>query len=444
MHTAPPQDIGLLLDRGNWTAYQRRLVLLTALTIVFDGIDNQLIGITVPTMMLEWGVPRSAFAPVVSLGYFGMMIGGAAAGLIGDRYGRRGALLGSVALFGAMTMAASLASDVATLGVLRFFTGLGLGGAIPNAAALAAEYVPARQRPMAVTLAIVCMPLGGTIAGLIAIPALPALGWRALYIAGGLVPMAAAPALRTIMPESPRYLARRPTRRVELAATLARMGHAVPEGTTFVDRADSTPARAPMAALFQPGLRRDTLALWLAYFSCLLAVYLAFSWVPSLLTGAGFSSSVASTGITAFNLGGVVGSLAGGVAIARFGSRASMLTMTALAITGAAIMSQMDLSAAAAVVPIIALLTVTGAMINGVQATMYALAAHVYPAAIRATGVGSAVSFGRSGAVLSGFAGAWALEWRGSTSFFGAIAVSMAVCWIALAAVRRHIGVVRD
>jgi AAHS family 4-hydroxybenzoate transporter-like MFS transporter len=158
-----------------------------------------------------------------------------------------------------------------------------------------------------------------------------------------------------------------------------------------------------------------------------------------MLTGAGFSPSVASTGITAFNLGGVVGALAGGVCIARWGSRVSMLVMAALAVASAAAMSAMDFSSTAAVLPVVTMLTVTGAMINGVQTTMYALAAHVYPAAIRATGVGSAVSFGRIGAVLSGYVGAWALEYRGAMSFFAVIAIMMATCWVALAVVRRHV-----
>ena len=67
--TDAPVDIGRLLDDGRWGGYQRWLVFLTALTIVFDGIDNQLLGVVIPTLMREWGVPRGAFSPVVSLGY---------------------------------------------------------------------------------------------------------------------------------------------------------------------------------------------------------------------------------------------------------------------------------------------------------------------------------------------------------------------------------------
>ncbi len=171
----------------------------------------------------------------------------------------------------------------------------------------------------------------------------------------------------------------------------------------------------------------------------MLAVYLGFSWIPSMLTGAGFTSSVASTGITVFNLGGVVGALAAGVCITWWGTRRAMVTMAGLAAASAGAMSFVHLSPTAAVLPILALLATTGGLINAVQTTMYALGAHVYPAAIRATGVGSAASFGRVGAVVSGYAGALALEHGGSMMFFIVMAAAMAVCGIALATMQRHV-----
>ena len=432
-------DAGRLIDDGRWGGYQRWLVALAALTIIFDGIDNQLLGVTIPSIMADWHVARSAFATVVALGYGGMMIGGAAAGLAGDRFGRRGALLSSMALFGICTLGVAVVSGVAALAVLRFFAGIGLGGAMPNAAALAAEYVPARKRALAVTLTIVCVPLGGTLAGLIAIPALPAFGWRALFVAGGIVPIVAAVALRRVLQESPRYLAARPARWNELRALLARMGHAVPDDTTFLDHRNPTAARASFADLFTAALRRDTLALWAAFFTCLLAVYLGFSWLPSILSGAGLGATVASTGITVFNLGGVAGAIAGGLLIGRFGSRATMLTITAAAIAGALALSATAITADASVTRIIVLLAFTGGMINAAQTTMFALAAHVYPTAMRATGVGTALSIGRAGAVLSGYAGPWALGYNGSTSFFRLMAAALCVTLMALAAVRKHV-----
>jgi MFS transporter, AAHS family, 4-hydroxybenzoate transporter len=434
-----PVDVGRVLDEGQWSGYQKWLVFLTALTIVFDGFDNQLLGVALPTIMQEWSVPRSAFAPVVSLGYLGMMIGGTLAGLAGDRFGRKVALLGSILIFGVATMIVAAIEGVTTLGLLRLLAGVGLGGAMPNAAALAAECVPLRQRPFAVTLAIVCMPVGATLAGFAAITALPAVGWRGMFTIGGMLPIIAALVLMKVLPESPRYLARRPGRWRELAGLLRRMGHSVPDDASFVDATEATTSAATFSTIFKPDWRVDTFALWAAFFSCLLAVYLGFSWLPSILTGAGLGPTVASSGLTAFNLGGVVGALAGGKVLTRFGSRLTMLTMALGAVACAFIMSTMTITAQSSVAPIIGMLAITGGLINAVQTTMYALAANVYPTAVRATGVGAAVAFGRSGAILTGYAGPWALEYRGSQSFFWLMAGSLAVTCVALAVVRRHV-----
>jgi MFS transporter, AAHS family, 4-hydroxybenzoate transporter len=434
-----PIDVGRLLDEGPWTTYQKWLIALTALTIVFDGIDNQLLGVAIPTIMREWNVPRADLAPVVSIGYAGMMIGGALAGLAGDRVGRRTALLASMVLFGVATAAAALAASPWHLGLLRFLAGAGLGGAIPNATALAAEFAPRRVRPIAVTLAIVCVPLGGTLAGLFGVRLLPVLGWRALFVIGGVAPVLAALVLLRALPESPRYLARDARRWGDLARTLARMGHVVPAGTGFVDATDATANSASFRTLFQRDLRGDTLALFAAFLSCLLAVYLGFSWLTSVLTSAGFDPATANVGITAFNLGGVVGALGGSVAISAFGSRRPMLAMTAGAVAGAVGLSLMRIDVSAPVMPILVMLTVTGGLINAVQTTMYALAAHVFPGAVRATGVGSAASIGRMGAVLSGYLGAWAIDMGGSAAYFAAIAIAMAATFVALSRVSRHV-----
>jgi AAHS family 4-hydroxybenzoate transporter-like MFS transporter len=433
-------SVAELLDSGRWSVYQRWRVALVALTIVFDGIDNQLFGIVIPTLMSEWHLPRRAFAPVVSLGYLGMMVGGLAAGLVGDRIGRRTALLGSMILFGVLTFTAAFVHTPEMMAALRFMAGLGLGGAMPNAATLAAEYVPARLRPVAVTITIVCVPLGATLAGVLGIQVLPLIGWRNLFIAGGLVPVAAAIVLRFILPESPHFLARREHRWPELTGVLKKMGHALAPDAVFEEpSARVVRQNASIKSLFRAEFRRDTLALWGAFFSCMLAVYLCFSWLTTLLAGAGFNPATANTGITVFNLGGVAGALAGGAAIGRFGSRRAMLAMAAVAIAGAGGLAVMEITSAAPVIAIMAMLTLTGSMINGVQTTMFALAAHVYPTQVRATGVGTAAGFGRIGAVLTGFVGSWAVDYGGTHAFFGLVAAMMAVAFIGLASVRAHV-----
>ncbi len=430
-------DVGKLLDDGRWSAYQKLLVVGIALTIIFDGLDNQLLGAAVPAMMREWALPRPAFAWVLAAALFGMVVGGFTGGYIGDRLGRRTALLGSVAWFGVLTVLVSFSGDVTTLTVLRFFAGLGLGGAMPNAAALASEYVPLRRRPFAVTLTIVCIPIGGTLAGFTGALVLPAYGWRALFLIGGTLPLVLAALLWTILPESPRYLARQPARWPELTLLLRRLGHTFPPGVAFVDSHERAVERASVRSLLVPEYRRDTLALCAAFFFCLLSVYTGTNWVPSLLTSAGFDVATANYGLTAFNLGGVVGAVLGAMVFARLGSRITMLAMTAGAIAGSVLLASAPIGGQSTLA-VLAMLAWTGGLINAVQTTMYALAAHVYPAGIRATGVGTALAIGRIGGVVSTFAGAQALE-SGPSQMFALIAVTLSVVFVALALVRNHI-----
>jgi len=431
-------DVGSLLDEGQWSGYQKLLIVATASTIVLDGLDNQLLGAAVPALMREWSLPRPAFASVLASGMLGMMTGGAVGGYIGDRVGRRIALLGSVVSFGTLTLLVSVVGNVTTLTALRFFAGLGLGGAMPNAAALSSEYVPLRHRAFAVTLTIVCIPLGGTLAGATGAAILPDYGWRALFFVGGVIPLVLAAVLVKMLPESPRYLACQRQRWRELVALLRRLGHDVPNDAAFVDAREGAVARPSARWLFVPEFRRDTLALCASFFFCLLSVYVGTNWVPSLLTTAGFSVGFASNGLTAFNLGGVVGAILGAIIISRLGSRVTMLAMTAGAIAGAALLASVSIGTQSAFA-LLAMLAWTGGLINAVQTTMYALAAHAYPTVIRATGVGTAVAFGRVGGVVSPYAGSWALEAGGPAKLFVLIASTMSVVFIALASVRHHI-----
>src|SRR4029453_15831498 len=134
-------DVGQVLDEGRFTGYQKLLIVGTALTIILDGIDNQLLPNTIPALIADWGGTRGNYVPALAWGPFGMMIGGLVGGVLGDRLGRRTALLASVLTFAVLTFAIAYvpAGRVDLLGLFRFLAGVGLGGAMPNAATLASE-----------------------------------------------------------------------------------------------------------------------------------------------------------------------------------------------------------------------------------------------------------------------------------------------------------------
>lgn len=434
-------DVAALIDDGRFSAYQKLLVSAAALLIVLDGADNQLLSNAVPSMMREWDLPRAAFATASAAAPFGMIIGGLLGGMLGDRIGRSAALLISVTCFSALTALVAIVDDVALLTGIRFLAGLGLGGAMPNAAALTAEFVPRRQRPLAITLTIVCIPLGGVLAGLASGYVIPSHGWRVLFLAGGAVPLVLALWLFKVLPESPRYLAGDRARWPELIATLRRMGHRIDDGAEFVDAASATAeSRGSIADLFAPSLRRDTLALVGAFGSCLLAIWMAFLWIPAMLTdpAIGFAQPEASFALSLHNVGGVGGAIAGALLIQRIGSRVALMTIAAGAVVCALAMSIMPLDPAAPFIAM-AMFTVSGALLNAVQATMYALAAHVFPTSIRGTGVGATVAVGRIGNVAAAYVGSWALSSGGPPLYFQMWAGAMAVVFVCLAVIRRHI-----
>jgi len=433
-------DVGAVLDEGRWTTYQKLLVFGTALTIILDGVDNQLLPNTIPTLIREWGQPREAFLNALASGPFGMMIGGLLGGVMGDRFGRRTALLASVLTFAVLTLAIAFVNDVDTLLILRLLSGVGLGGAMPNAATLASEYVPRRQRPSAVTFTIVCIPLGGFVAAELAARIIPAYGWRFLFIVGGLIPLVLAIVLWKVLPESPRYLAQRKERWPELTRLMRRIGHDVPPDVVYTETvtAGAPAKRAKVSDLFAPVFARDSIGLWGSFFFCLMVNYVAIQLVPAMLSAAKFAQPAASRGLTMVNIGGVTGAILGALLIQRMGSRLTMLGMSAIAVVCSLVMARIPLDP----MDTFALMTmflITGGLLNAVQTTMYALAAHVYPTEIRSTGVGAAVAFGRVGNVLAVYVGNYALRLGGSPAYFTCWAILMGLVFLSLAVVRRHV-----
>jgi AAHS family 4-hydroxybenzoate transporter-like MFS transporter len=313
---------------------------------------------------------------------------------------------------------------------------MGTGGLLPNVSALTAEFAPLRRRSTAVKLTLVCVPLGGMLGGLLAAWVLPRFGWRGLYGTGGTLPVLCAIVMWAGLPESPRFLARQPARWSQLARLLTRIGHVIPPGATFEDRAEHGPARAAsLRTLFSPGLARETTGLWIAFFFCLGSIYLVFGWLPTMLTARNLDLPTASLGLAVYNLGGVFGVLVWAVLVSMLGSRGPLLS-GALACAGSAM--------ALLVVPIqaqgnhtllIACLGINGLLANAVQVSMYALAAHVYPTSMRATGVAYSSTVGRAGGLLSSLCGSSVIQ---AGIYFQALAIAMVCAFAGLAWVRSH------
>jgi len=440
-------NVGDILDSIRFRGLPLLVMACAAVVMILDGFDIQVIGFAAPALAAEWGISRAALAPAFAAALIGMAVGAFALGIAGDRYGRRPAILMSVACFGIGTLATAWASNLEALIALRFLTGIGLGGALPNATALMAEFAPPKVRAQAIVAAIVGVPVGGMLGASIATEVIPLFGWRTIFQIGGVLPMLAGLVLYLKLPESARFLATRPRRSPELARILNRIVNAqrFSAGQTFsLDAQASSQQGAGLRAVLSRELLPDTLALWIIFITNLFAVYSFYNWASVVLTNIGLDLATAMRGSLIFNAAGVAGSILVSWLIARVGSR---WLQAMLGVVGAGTMLYVghlvaSITPGTGTVPVHAImiaLAIAGFCILGVQITMYAVAAHLYPTVCRAAGVGWSVGIGRLGGVLSALVGGILMANADAAVFFVAIAAILGLTVVAILTLRRHV-----
>ncbi len=440
---APAVHVTDVVDRSSFRGLPSVVSAFTVLTFVFDGFDLQSVAFVAPALLEQWNVTRPAFSPVLAAGLIGMILGSILLGPLGDRIGRRGAIVGSLSIVALASLACAFADGPGELSVYRLLMGLGIGGSIPSATALMMEFAPVRARNMAVSITVVGVPIGGVLGAEIAARLLPTFGWQAVFVVGALLPAALAVMMWLLMPESPRFLARRPARAAELASMLNRLAGTDRFRATdrFVAENATGTRDEGLSAVLAPTYRRNTLLLWIAYFTSLLCVYSFFNWLPTLLSDVGLPTTAAIRGALALNLGGVVGAVIIASAMTRYGSKPALLAfgLCAVAVTFAlaGIISAAD--ASTPLVLVLSLMFVTGLAVLSVQVGLYAVAAYAYPTACRASGVGAALGVGRLGGIVSSFAGAAALAiGNGVIPFFTGISAVLAMTTLAMLLFNRH------
>ena len=141
-------DIRAHINERKMSGYQWLLLVLCFLIVATDGMDVAIMGFLAPDITREWGISKAAFGVVMSAAPIGLAIGALVVGPLSDRFGRKKLLVGSIALFGVFNLLSAFADGTATLSLLRFLTGLGLGAAMPSTTTLLSEYVPERSRSM--------------------------------------------------------------------------------------------------------------------------------------------------------------------------------------------------------------------------------------------------------------------------------------------------------
>ncbi len=426
----PAIDLIDFIDRQPIGGFQLRLLLACAAVLFLDGFDTQAIGYVGPALAKEWSLTKSALGPVFSAGLFGLMIGALAFGPLADRVGRKKIIIFSTAAFGLGAFATAFAQDVPTLLLIRFLTGLGLGGAMPNAVALMSEYNPQRRRATMIMIMFCGFSIGAALGGLLAADLIPRLGWRSVFIVGGIAPLLMVPVLAWGLPELVRFLAtvgQAPQRVAQLLKRISPQTVFAPDASFIVHEPHLE--GIPVVHLFREGRTVVTLLLWVVFFMSLLNIYFLANWLPIVLHDLGASVSEAVLIGSMLQVGGVVGTLALGSVIDRFSFRALALVYFGAVFAVGAI-GQFGHSAVLVSIAIF----VAGFCVVGGQIAANALAAGFYPTSIRATGVGWALGIGRIGSIIGPLVGGMLLAAKWSTSAVFMAAAAAALC-AALAAV---------
>jgi len=416
---------------------QIRVAALCTLIQICDGYDINAVSWAVPSLTHVWSLKGPAFTTAFLWSSIGILVGALCAGPIGDRVGRKPLLLASVTIFGLASLLSALADsaamlsisapvsglvlnllqtllqpfgvgigapppEVASLSVLRFFTGLGIGGAFPGAATLTGDYAPHRLRATMIMASFTGAPIGGFVGGQIVAALLPHFGWPVIFVLGGMFPLVLVPVLALWLPESPRFLARKPNLSGRQQALLQRLDIAASEADPHsVDIAVGNPVKM----LFGRGYALQTVLLWIIYFCSLLNLFLFVYWLPEVLHLTGMTPPQAVFASSIIPLGGIVAVFYLGLLIDRFGPERALALHYAVGVAFVALIALVAL-------PYFALLTViflAGTTIIGSQTGLNGACGKLYPARMRTSGIGWAIGIGRIGSIVSPILGGWLL-----------------------------------
>lgn len=385
-------DVGAAIDARPFGGFQWMVVALCGVLLIVDGYDVFVAGTVLPTLIAEWGLTKPQAGMLQAWALFGMMFGALGFGSLADRIGRKKGVAICCRLFTAATVITGFAQTPEQFKIARFVAGLGCGGLMPNAVALMNEYAPKRLRGTMVAIMFSGYSLGGMVAAGLGVWLIPIHGWRPMFWVAAL-PLLMLPLILWRLPESLGFLIRA-GRHDEARRIFARIAPETPADVELV-YTNTKSRSASVAELFRHNRALGTLMLWVAFFCCLLLVYLLSSWLPKLLQEVGYAERASLLSLFSLNFGGMVGAILGGWMGDRYG-----LPRVVVGFFAAAALSIAMVGFVASPALLFALIFVAGATTIGTQILLYASVAQLYDLPVRGAGLGWASGVGRIGAIV--------------------------------------------
>lgn len=345
----------------------RKLLFGAGMSWLFDAMDVGLVSFIAAALVVDWDLSGDKVGVLTAINSIGMAVGAAAAGSLADRYGRRAVLLWTLLVFSIASGLSALATGFMMLCILRFVAGVGLGGELPVASTLVSESVPPKERGRTVVLLESFWAGGWIAAALIAYFVIPDYGWRTAFIIGAL-PAFFALYLRRAVQDSPKF--------TNLCA----------DKPTFGKR---------MAFVWSDRHRKDTITLWVLWFTVVFSYYGMFLWLPTVMVLKGFSLIKSFQYVLIITLAQLPGYFTAAYLIEKIGRK--FVLVVYLLLTAA---SALWFGNAATEGNLIAAGICLSFFNLGAWGGMYAYTPELYPTTIRSTGVGFAAAFGRVGGVI--------------------------------------------
>ncbi|MBK1780530.1 aromatic acid/H+ symport family MFS transporter [Advenella sp. WQ 585] len=397
-------DAQQFIDKIPFSFTQKLILALCFLVVAIDGFDTAAIGFIAPALKAQWQLSPTDLAPLFGAGLFGLMTGALFFGPLADKYGRKPVLIWSVFVFGLSSLVSGFSPDMTTLIVLRFITGLGLGGAMPNAITITSEYCPSKTRSTLVTLMFCGFTLGSALGGLVSAQLLTLIDWHGILILGGVLPLLLLPFLILYLPESLRFMVLKKHDQKKINKTIKRIAPHLSTPTLVANAQERS--NVSIRDLFSPQYAKGTILIWISYFMSLVIIYLFSSWMPTLLTNTGASLQKASLITSVFQIGGTAGAILLGFLMDRVGASKILTLAYVLGAVFLILCGQASSNLSMLVIAIFGL----GITISGCQVGMNAFCSSYYPTHCRSTGVSWANAVGRSGSVFGSIIGGWLMS----------------------------------